>query len=249
MTGALSPQDLAAALSAHAGGYLRNPVRERRVTCQVCATPVDGFDICYPCREHRLQAGRFLADAVGFCTYAIDGRQSGHLMYGYKSRLSGPTHRSIVSLLVGLALTQHTSCVAKLRTCPVTHWTTVPSLNGRPGEHPLHQSAAVFPQGTEVPVEAATTQNPRGLSATHFRIGQQLPPSSHVLVVDDTWVSGGHMQSLVLALREAGAAQVSALAIARWLKPDRDPTREFVRTRLTPDFQPLACPWTSHACP
>lgn len=176
MTGARSPQELAAALTTHAGGYLRNPIREWGVTCHVCATPVDGFDICYPCREHRLQAGRSLADAVGFCTYAIDRRQSGHLMYAYKSRLSGPTHRSIVSLLTGLALTEHTSCAARLRKSPVTHWTTVPSLNGRRGEHPLHHSAAMFPQGTEVPAEAATAENPRGrlrtseLASTFLRL-------------------------------------------------------------------------------
>lgn len=205
MTGARSPQDLAAALTAHAGGYLRNPVREPRVTCRVCTTPVDGFDLCYPCREHRL--------------------------------------------LVGLALAQHTSCAARMRGVPITHWTTVPSLAGRQGEHPLHHSAAMFPQGTELVAEPATTDNPRGLSTTHFRLAQQLPPSAHVLVIDDTWVSDGHMQSLVLALRKAGATHVSALAIARWLKPDRDPTREFVRTRLTSDFQPPFCPWTAHACP
>jgi hypothetical protein len=42
-------------LVAEVGGYLRNVVREPRVTCAVCATPIKpAFDLCLRCwRDHQ----------------------------------------------------------------------------------------------------------------------------------------------------------------------------------------------------
>ena len=41
-----------------------------------------------------------------------------------------------------------------------------------------------------------------------------------MLLIDDTWTSGGHAQSAALALRQAGATRISALIVARWLTDD-----------------------------
>ena len=73
---------LTAALVSRAGGYLRNPVRERHVTCAVCATPVDDYWRCFQCNGHAVYSG--LADATAFLTYAVGGQQSGYVMRGYK---------------------------------------------------------------------------------------------------------------------------------------------------------------------
>ena len=96
---------LSAVLVARAGGYLRNTVRQDQVTCAVCATPVAGFGLCYQCTRYRGRPG--LPDAAGFLTYAVAGRQSGYVMQGYKARPPVPEHRTIVSLLVLLALARH----------------------------------------------------------------------------------------------------------------------------------------------
>lgn len=53
---------LTAALVSRAGGYLRNPVRQDRVTCAVCTTPVAGYERCYRCNGHRVYEG--LAEAT-----------------------------------------------------------------------------------------------------------------------------------------------------------------------------------------
>jgi hypothetical protein len=45
----VATDEVAAALIAVAGGYLRNVVREQRVICRVCAAPVNGFDRCWHC--------------------------------------------------------------------------------------------------------------------------------------------------------------------------------------------------------
>lgn len=55
----------------------------------------------------------------------------------------------------------------------------------------------------------------------HFLCGGQLHQGSHVMLIDDTWASGGHAQSGALALRKSGASKVSVLVVARWLKASR----------------------------
>ena len=44
-------------LTAIGGGYLRNPVRSRRVTCADCTTPVDGYERCPACQSHHSRTG------------------------------------------------------------------------------------------------------------------------------------------------------------------------------------------------
>jgi hypoxanthine-guanine phosphoribosyltransferase len=61
----------------------------------------------------------------------------------------------------------------------------------------------------------------------------------HVLLVEDTWTSGGNAQSAALTLRRGGAASVTIVALARWLKPEESPIGAFVTSRLTEDYDPL----------
>ncbi|WP_172121335.1 hypothetical protein [Actinomyces faecalis] len=48
----------------------------------------------------------------------------------------------------------------------------------------------------------------------------------HVLVVDDTWVSGGTAMSGVWTLRDAGIPLVTTLALARWVRGYYTPSRQ-----------------------
>jgi hypothetical protein len=240
---------LSAALVSRAGGYLRNPVRREGETCIVCARPVNGSKRCYQCQQHRGHDG--LADASAFLTYAVAGRQSGHVMWGYKAAPRPvEEHRTVVRLLVALGLVGHAACPGLLAGVPVTHWATVPSLPAKPGEHPLHKLVASLAPGREVRLEATDqVRYPRGVRPDHFRPDASLPPGSHALVIDDTWASGGHAQSAVLALRAAGAAQVSLLVAARWLNRDYGNTAKFLRELAADDYDPGICPWTDGECP
>lgn len=238
---------LQSALVGRAGGYLRNPVRLDGVTCSVCTTPVTpGFAICRPCQNHRLVPGH--ADLVAPLTYAIAGRQSGYVMRGYKATPPVPEHHTVVSLLCIVGMGLHAYCADKIAGVRVTHWTIVPSL-ARTGEHPLHRIVAL-PKDREVPLAARSNiAIARSVNAHHFQAATRLPPGSHVLLLDDTWVSGGHAQSATLALRRAGAARVSVLVLARWLDENFGNNAAFVRQRLTADFDPTICPWTGTSCP
>ena len=106
-------------LSAIAGGYLRNPVRVKRVTCADCLTPVSGYELCFPCRGHHAQGG--LADALAFLTYAVAGQKSGHVMRGYKAPRPVAEHRQGVALLLLGALQGHTRCAEVLAGRPAGH--------------------------------------------------------------------------------------------------------------------------------
>lgn len=99
---------LTAALVSRAGGHLRNPVRQPRVTCAVCTTPVDGYEYCLPCNRHRAYRG--LADVTAYLTYAVAGQQSGYVMRGYKAQRPVNEHVAIVLMMMLLALSRHESC-------------------------------------------------------------------------------------------------------------------------------------------
>jgi hypothetical protein len=238
---------LSAALVARAGGYLRNPVRRGGVTCAVCTTPVARYERCYQC-EHRDHAG--FADGVAFLTYAVAGQQSGYVMRGYKARPPLGEHRTIVMLLVLLALSRHADCPGTLAGAPVTGWASVPSLPAKTGEHPLHQIVGRLALGPEITlVAAAKAQFPRDVDPRHFSTDARLPPGSHVLLIDDTWVAGGRARSAVLALRRAGAAHVSVLVVARWINKDFGDNAKFLNELSGVDYDPGICPWTGGSCP
>jgi len=171
-------------------------------------------------------------------------------MRGYKARPPIGEHRTIVTLLAVLGLTQHSSCAARLSAAPVTHWAAVPSLPARPGEHPLRPIVRATAPGTELPLSAAGgTTNPRSVDPQHFRAATALPPGAHVLIIDDTWVGGGHAQSAVLAARSAGAAYVSVLVVARWLNENYGSNARFLADLAGGDYDPGLCPWTGAGCP
>lgn len=56
----------------------------------------------------------------------------------------------------------------------------------------------------------------------------------HVLVLDGTWVSGSNAQSAALAVRAAGADQVTLLVIGRWCRTDWPPCQELLHACTEP---------------
>jgi predicted amidophosphoribosyltransferase len=239
---------LRAVLVSRAGGYLYNPVRVEGRTCVVCARPVSGHERCYKCQQHRGHDG--LADATAFLTYAVAGQQSGYVMRGYKAPQPLPEHRTIVTLLLYAGLAGHARCAAVLAGSPVTHWATVPSLPAKSGEHPFHRLVGRLAPGAEVRLSATEwTDYARAASPDHFSAEGPLPAGSHVLLMDDTWASGGHAQSAALALRRAGAGRVSSLVAGRWINREDGNNAAFLRDLAKRDYEPRVCPWTGGDCP
>lgn len=230
------------------GGTVRNTVFIPGETCAVCFTPVAGYSRCRPCEDH---SGHPVADRVGAAVYAVEGEQSHHTMRLYK-RLAAPDSDSVylVSLLVWNALSTHENCLTRLAGEPVRYWATVPSLPPKADQeqHPLNAIVQNLAPGEELRLLAQPTQAPRTLGADHYQAARAIR-GGHVLVIDDTWTTGAHAQSAALAVRGAGAGQVSVLNVARYLKPGYSITGQFLRRHPRRDFDAKGCCWTGGLCP
>ena len=242
-------------LVAEVGGYLRNVVREPHVTCAVCATPIKPeFELCLRCYRDQRQFGDDLADLVVPLSYGIRGRQSGYLMHSYKDLEAPARHnQTLLSVLLLAVLDLHGGCIEHRLGCHVDSWAFVPSVRtDRTGEHPLHvvakRAGLALPEIELLAGERADSEQ-RVTSASRFVVAaNDRVRGRHVLLIEDTWTSGGNAQSAVLTLRREGAGSVTIVALARWLNPDEPPTGEFVTNRLIHDYDPRICPINDPSC-
>lgn len=255
MTNAAALAQIKSSLVENAGGYLRNTVHIPGETCAKCrgAYMRDGCHTCYACE---FIYGPSCADLVGSIVYGIDGLQSGKLMFGYKNAPQSPVLIQRVSSLVALALRGHIACAGALVGPAVTHWATVPSLRNIGSQHPFRDIlSAILPPDREIEVGASQTaanksaQDRRTLNPAFYELKTAVPKGVHVMVIDDTWTSGAHIQSVAMALKKAGAAKVSALAVARWLDSDERSRRVYNQHIRPCPYNPEICPWTGAGCP
>jgi len=185
--------------------------------------------------------------------------QSEHHVFGYKAEPPAPKCRRDLRLMVFAATTLHGRCVARRIGSPWDAVTFVPSLR-RPGrEHPVAQlSSQVVSEQQPVTrfllcpgsgaTEVDSTRFPRGDGFTVAPDDRERVAERHVLVVEDTWVSGATAQSAAITLKDAGATAVTVLAVARWLRNDW-PDHRMVIDGLTEPYDALVCPVTGAACP
>lgn len=250
MTDATALEQLRISLTSE-GGYLRNILHIPGVTCEVCAGPIaSSYTKCYRCNQDQYHPGS--ADLVGSMIYGVDGRQSGRIMYGYKSAAPGPSHRQTVSSLVVLGVREHKECANKLTGTDATSWATIPSLRRVGSAHPFRAilTDEIAP-GAEIEIAAnPPIERPRDVVPTNYLVNSPVVDGSHVMIIDDTWTTGGHAQSVSAALKAAGVGVVSILTVARWIDPVRADTKEFVAKYLdSREYDPAGCPWTGSVCP
>lgn len=237
-------ESLRAIIQQRGGLFLRNVQWRPDITCDVCAgIPGLGYSRCLKCNGRTGQPG--LVDQLGFVTYAWPDGQAGHTMHAYKE--GGETTHQLVVALLWYAVVAHWSCIPTFAGSYPGAWSYVPSLTGRRGQHPLEAIASqVMGSVPHVALEAARSSNSaRAFDPGHFTVKQ--PPPEHVLLLDDTWTSGGHLQSASAALKAAGANQVTGLVIARWLNPSWGDTDRFIKS-LPDTFDPAICPYTGLHC-
>lgn len=240
----------------NAGGYLRNTVHIPGETCSKCrGTKLrTGFHTCYPCDWIYGSA----ADLVGSMIYGVSDAQSGKLMHQYKLT---PQRQSLVQRvrsLVTVGVKDHFDCVRLLLGKEPTRWATVPSLKNIGSDHPFRKLILTPMLGAEYEVEVKASamakekseQERREFNLDLYELASEVPNGGHVLLIDDTWTSGGHIQSVAAALKRGGAARVAALAVARWLDTNDSRTKRIYNELIKPrPYSPEVCPWTGGGCP
>ncbi|PVW05481.1 hypothetical protein DEA06_07045 [Microbacterium sp. Gd 4-13] len=235
------------ALHRQAGSYLRSIIRCDGLTCQVCATPIDeGAALCQQCDGHQ-RAGLPLASRTGFVVYAPFGTQAYQVVSQYKSERPGPAITSTMAGILAVALRGHYSCSAGLSGLGDTYWAVVPSTRGRLALSSMVEKLARSTT-RRVQISYSGEEGRRVLDPSVWAPETTVPPRSHLLLIDDSWVSGARAQSVASAMVAAGFEQVSVLVAARVMTPGYGSNQSFIEDHLT-SFDWQRCPWTGDACP
>lgn len=234
------------------------PCRVPYVACTVCAAPVDGWPHCINCHRHRQSEHRSnLADVVAPLAYAWEGRsQLGKDVYSYKrgAEFSEPAANAFGNLaaLLWSFSTFHSTCPGRQLGIPVSVRAVTPSLRGNSGTR-LRQLAALLPDTwptVRVDATGVYGDDGRNLDPAHFRIQTAgMIRGAHVLLLEDTWVTGAHSQAAAIALKLAEAAKVTVLPICRLLSPGWQPNRNYKNSTRRRPWNPDTCPITGEACP
>ncbi len=191
-------------------------------TCLVCRGPVGaGYRRCYQCTRHGVVGPGLLADAVVPISYAIRGTAFAGDLWRYKScHASDAAVRTSLLALSLVFLRDHGRCAWGAAGMPVPdRLAVVPSGYGRPGVHPLLRLVAPYlPLPPVRLVLRPGGQQGRELNISRFAVGETVD-GANVLMLDDTWVSGGNAQSAAVALKRAGAARVAVVVLGRHVNP------------------------------
>jgi hypothetical protein len=202
--------------------FLRNPLQAGPGVCSVCRGSVDArYELCYPCRQHRQASGGHLADAVVPIAYAVKNGQHAHNLAAYKSPFPSRLAQRNLSALGVMFLRHHWSCLTTTARGTLTHTAVVPSTRGRQGPHPVE---TILARRVGLPLLQATpngsySQESRDFHRDRFFVAPMSAAKARVLLLDDTWTSGGRLQSLAFALKEAGALAVAAVILGRHVNP------------------------------
>jgi hypothetical protein len=190
--------------------------------CASCRGPARrGFARCFHCGLHAESAPGLLADVVVPVACAPKGSRLATDLWLYKSERTG-SREAGAGLLAMLLVFLHDKApgiwraAAAVPTCACV----VPSGRGRPGPHPLQ---ALVHGRLALPWAALVARpggDPWARALDPGRFGAPRPlDGAAVLLLDDTWTSGGTAQSAAVALKRAGARWVAVVVLGRHLPP------------------------------
>lgn len=203
--------------------------------CRVCHTFVaSDFECCYQCNEAR-RSLTSTVEAIDFVALAVKGEQLARELAVYKgtNHVAASRTRFTLSAVLWRWLVEHEDCVAEAADVvrfPVV--TAIPSTGGRT-THPLDDMVGRAIKATADryrPVLRVPPGSPGDRSFAEDRFEAEPPPGHEVpvLLVDDTFTSGAHVQSAAAALRAAGWGPIGVVCIGRHFnrRPPGDRYRE-----------------------
>lgn len=195
------------------------PPPAHRGRCHTCQGPArQGYSRCFQCELHAQSAPGLLADTVAAVTLAGKGGPLARDLWLYKAGRPGSDAAGmrLLSLLLVFLHDHGRSVWHRAGMTSPTHACVVPSGRCRPGPHPLQVLVSPYLALPWVSLSPPRDGDPwaRSLDPERFRAGHPLPGAA-VLLLDDTWASGGSAQSAAVALKRAGARSVAVVVIGR----------------------------------
>jgi hypothetical protein len=178
------------------------------------------------------QAGQLLADAVAPIGLAVRGEPLAEDLRRYKSeRAAGaPEAAGRLRELLGAFLRDEGDALwraAGMCSGPAAV-AVVPSGQGRLGAHPL---VGIVRSCLDLPLIrlsiAPKVIHIRGVDVDWLRVTGSVT-GIDVVIVDDTWVSGGSAQSAAAALKLAGARRVAIVVLGRHVNPAEPSSARFL---------------------
>jgi hypothetical protein len=201
--------------------------------CRTCRGPAGaGFARCYQCELALRQAGALLADAVAPIGFAVRGGPLADDLRRYKSDRTAGAAEASARLRESLDRFLREEGDAVWREAGMSAGPSaaavVPSGQGRLGAHPL---VGIVRSCVDLPLVrlsiAPEVVHIRGVDVDWLRVAGAAP-GADVLVVDDTWVSGGSAQSAAAALKLAGARRVAIVVLGRHVNPAHPSSARFL---------------------
>jgi hypothetical protein len=211
--------------------------------CASCRGPARrGCARCFHCQLHTETAPGLLADLVAPAAYAVKGGEFARDLWLYKSARPGAAQAraNLLALTLVFLHDQGPALWARAGLAAPTHACVVPSGRGRPGPHPLRALLTPYLRlrWAELITAAGGGAWGRLLDPGRYRV--RALPAAPVLLLDDTWVSGGSAQSAAVALKQAGARSVALVVLGRHVAPGPGwPCRPAARAPMRP---PLPSP-------
>lgn len=190
--------------------------------CRICAArAAPGVSVCTSCRDVAVALGRPLLEVtpIALVTSASPLYRA---LRQYKSGEPQVAMRQAARLtsLLDRFFTRHAECIAPdgLDVCVV-----VPSPpGGRPAPHPLSRlvaGSASLPRLVDALFPGTSPVAHRRPSTDGYR-ATDLVAGKRVLLADDLYTSGAHLQSAAATLEEAGARAVHAVVLGRFVRVD-----------------------------
>ncbi|MDX3618764.1 phosphoribosyltransferase [Streptomyces europaeiscabiei] len=193
-----------------------------------------------------------VADAVVPVSLALKNEQYANELWRYKNT-TGPQRQYFQMGLAAVLwrfLALHEVCVAAHCAVPgFSVVTTVPSTSGREG-HPLRTMVADVVGVTRDRHRDLLTPTPDaatlGRTASPSRYIASALWGENVLLIDDTWATGHHVQSAAAALKSSGAGSVAVVVLGRHLNTTYGDTATHVEQARLRRFSWDVCalrPW------
>lgn len=166
-----------------------------------------------------------LADVVAPIGYAVRGGPLASDLRRYKSDRAAEADVAAAGVrlrgMLAAFLAAHADSVwaAAGMSAGPSKVAVVPSGQGRPGAHPLQElvRGCVALPTVRLAIEPREIHS-RGVNPGWARVDDPVD-GADVVVVDDTWVSGGSAQSVAAALKLAGARRVAVIVLGRHVNP------------------------------